>query len=244
MLELSSVTLCCLDTANPELALRALRCSVSGIRFARTLFLTDRAYDAPGIDVRVVAPLASREAYSAFVLKTLVDHIDTAHVLLIQWDGYVINPAAWRAEFIACDYIGAKWFWHTKPKDALHDAMRVGNGGFSLRSRKLLIALQDSRVELAGPEDETICRVFRPLLEREHGIVFGSEALADAFAFEVAYPIGRPFGFHGLFNFCRVVPPDEIVALTRLFTPEIARSPQLSKNRPALASFTEFTDAN
>src|SRR5439155_1088910 len=34
-------------------------------------------------------------------------------------------------------------------------------------------------------------------------------------------------GFHGLFNFCRVVPPDEIVELTRLFTPEIARSPQL-----------------
>jgi Flp pilus assembly protein TadD len=227
MLELSSVTLCCLDTANHELALRALRCSASGIRFARTLFLTDRAYDAPGIDVRVVAPLESREAYSAFVLKSLLEHIDTAHVLLIQWDGYVINPAAWRDEFLACDYIGAKWFWHDKPQHSLHDAMRVGNGGFSLRSRKLLVALQDPRVELAGPEDETICRVFRPLLEREHGIVFGSEALADAFAFEVAYPIGRPFGFHGLFNFCRVVPPDEIVELTRLFTPEIARSPQL-----------------
>jgi tetratricopeptide (TPR) repeat protein len=227
MLELSGVTLCCLDTANPELALRALRHSTSGIRFARTLFLTDRAYDIPGVDVRVVAPLESREAYSAFVLKTLLKHIDTAHVLLIQWDGYVINPAAWRDEFLACDYIGAKWFWHTKPQHAQHDAMRVGNGGFSLRSRKLLVALQDPRIELAGPEDETICRAFRPLLEREHGIVFGSEALADAFAFEVAYPIGRPFGFHGLFNFCRVVPPDEIVELTRLFTPAIARSPQL-----------------
>jgi len=227
MLELSGITLCCLDTANPELALRALRCSASGIRFARTLFLTDRPYDVPGIDVRVVAPLESREAYSAFVLKTLVEHIDTAHVLLIQWDGYVINPAAWRAEFLACDYIGAKWFWHTTPKNALHEAMRVGNGGFSLRSRKLLVALQDPRIDLAGPEDETICRAFRPLLEREHSIVFGSEALADAFAFEVAYPIGRPFGFHGLFNFCRVMPADEIVELTRLFTPEIARSPQL-----------------
>ena len=45
MLELSGVTLCCLDTANPELALRALRHSTSGIRFARTLFLTDRPYD-------------------------------------------------------------------------------------------------------------------------------------------------------------------------------------------------------
>ena len=240
MLELSSVTLCCLDTANPELALRALRYSTSEIRFARTLFLTDRARDVPGIEVRVVAPLESREGYSAFVLKTLVEHIDTAHVLLIQWDGYVINPAAWRDEFLACDYIGAKWFWHTKPQHAQHDAMRVGNGGFSLRSRKLLVALQDPRIELAGPEDETLCRVFRPLLEREHGIVFGSEALADVFAFEVAYPIGRPFGFHGLFNFCRVVPPDEIVELTRLFTPAIACSPQflqLGRNCMALGQW-------
>ena len=78
MLELSSVTLCGLDTANPELALRALRYSTAGIRFARTLFLTDRARDVPGIEVRVVAPLESRAAYSAFVLKTLVEHIRVA----------------------------------------------------------------------------------------------------------------------------------------------------------------------
>ena len=220
MLDLLTVTLCCIDTANPELALRALRCSAAGIRYARVLFLTDSDRVASGVDVRSIAPLASRQDYSAFVLKRLVDHIDTEHVLLVQWDGYVANPDAWRQEFLACDYIGAKWFWHD-------DAMRVGNGGFSLRSRKLLNALQDPRIVLEGPEDETICRSFRALLEREHGIVFATEALADAFAFEAAYPIGMPFGFHGLFNFCRVVPPDELAELTRWFTPAIACSPQL-----------------
>jgi hypothetical protein len=220
MLELPSVTLCCIDTANPELALRALARSTTGIRFGRVLFLTERAHDAPGVEVRAIAPLGSREDYSAFVLKRLVEHIDTAHVLLVQWDGYVVNPDAWRDEFLTCDYIGAKWLW-----DA--DAMRVGNGGFSLRSRKLLAALQDSRIVLEGSEDETICRSFRPLLEREHDIVFASEAVADAFAFEATYPVGKPFGFHGLWNFCRVVPPDEMAELTRWFTPAIARSPQL-----------------
>src|SRR5437773_4293751 len=105
-LKLPTVTLCCVDTANPELALRALRCSSSEIRFARTLFLTDRACDASGIEVRVIAPLDSREAYSFFVLKKLLDHVETAHVLLIQWDGYVINASAWREEFLAFDYIG------------------------------------------------------------------------------------------------------------------------------------------
>jgi tetratricopeptide (TPR) repeat protein len=220
MLELSDVTLCCIDTVHPALALRALRNSISGIRFARVLFLSDAAHESPGIEVRLIAPLTSREAYSSFVLKQLVEHIDTKHVLLIQWDGYVINPDAWRDEFLACDYIGAKWFWHD-------DGMRVGNGGFSLRSQRLLAALQDPRVVLTGAEDETICRIFRPLLEREHGIVFAAETLADKFAFEAAYPISTPFGFHGLYNFCRVLPPAEIAELTQLFTPAIARSPQL-----------------
>src|SRR5215831_15326362 len=159
MLELGQVTLCCIDTIHHALALRALRCSAREIRFARTLLITDRRIDEPDIETRPIGQLSSRDAYSQFVLKSLLAHIDTPYVLLIQWDGYAVNPAAWRSEFLECDYIGAKWFWHD-------DAMRVGNGGFSLRSRKLLTALQDSRIQLVGPEDETIGRAFRPLLER------------------------------------------------------------------------------
>jgi tetratricopeptide (TPR) repeat protein len=245
MLELPDVTLCCIDTINHELALRALRRSSDGIRFGRTCFITDRQIDEPGIDTRVIAPLSSRDSYSEFVLRSLLAHIDTRHVLLVQWDGYVINPAAWRPEYLDCDYIGATWFWYD-------DAMRVGNGGFSLRSRKLLDALQDPRIVLTEAEDVTICRAFRPLLEREHGIRFASEALANAFAFEAAYPIGTPFGFHGLFNFCRVVPADELAELVTHFTPGIARSPQalqLGRNclamgmwRPAAAIFSRMLD--
>src|SRR5512135_2007397 len=139
MLELPAVTLACVDTAHPELALRALRLSASRIRFARTLFLTDRTHDVAGFEVRPIAKLDSRAAYSQFVLKDLVRHIDTPYVLLVQWDGYVIDPSAWREDFLACDYLGAKWSWHGAKES-------VGNGGFSLRSRKLLLALQDARI--------------------------------------------------------------------------------------------------
>jgi tetratricopeptide (TPR) repeat protein len=222
MLELPRVTLCCIDTVNHALALRALGLCTRGTRFARVLFISDRIVNEPGIDSTVIAPLASRDAYSEFVLKSLLQHIDTAHVLLVQWDGYVVNPSAWQPAFLDCDYIGAKWFWHD-------DGMSVGNGGFSLRSRKLLEALQDPRIVLTEAEDITIGRAFRPLLEREHGIRYASETLADAFAFEAAYPVGIPFGFHGLYNFCRVVPEDELVALCAHFTPAIARSPQLDQ---------------
>lgn len=224
MLHLPAVTLCCIDTANHALALAALERSQRGIQFARSVFLTNAlpaGTQVPaGIETRAIAPLSSRDDYSRFVLESLREYVATSHVLLVQWDGFVVNPAAWTDEFLGCDYLGAKWFWYD-------DGMRVGNGGFSLRSRRLLDALTDARITLQGAEDETIGRAFRPLLEREHAIRFGSEALADRFAFEAAYPIGKPFGFHGLFNFCRVLPSAEIAHMASTFSHAIATSPQL-----------------
>lgn len=226
MSDLRGVTLTCIDTVNHALALRALERSCQGIAFARVALLTDSVpagLKVPaGIEVIPIAPIGSRDAYSRFVLKDLVAHVETPHVLLVQWDGYVVNPDAWDGAFAQVDYLGARWFWH----DDGHD---VGNGGFSLRSRRLLEALQDPRIELVEAEDVTIGRAFRSLLEREHGIRFGSAALADRFAFEAAYPIGRPFGFHGLYNFCRVVPPAELAALASRFSDAILRSPQLAQ---------------
>jgi len=226
MLELPDVTLCCIDTKNHALALRALAKSRERIRFARVLFLTDALPAGMAVpddvDIVPIPAIQTRDAYSHFVLKSLLPHIGTAHVLLVQWDGYVVNPDAWDPAYLDCDYIGAKWFW-------CEEGLRVGNGGFSLRSRRLLEALQDPRVVLVEAEDVTIGRIARPLLEREHGIRFADEALADRFSFEAAYPIGKPFGFHGLFNFCRTVPATEIVALVPHFSDEIARSLQLAQ---------------
>jgi hypothetical protein len=237
MRELPQVTLACVDTLNHALALRAIARSRHALRFARTLFVTDAIPDgidvAPGVEVARIAPLASRDDYSRFVLKRLLDYVDTPHVLLVQWDGYVVNADAFDPAFLECDYIGAKWYW-------FDDAMRVGNGGFSLRSRKLLRALQDPRIELAEAEDITIGRAFRPLLESEFGIRYASEAMADRFAFEAAYPAGMPFGFHGLYNFCRVVPPAELAGLAQHFPDAIARSIQLGqllRNCVALAQW-------
>ncbi len=226
MLALQDVTLCCVDTANHALAMRALARSTVDIAFGRVLFLTHTAPKdllvPADTDLTDIGPLRSRAEYSEFILKELVHHIATDHVLLVQWDGFVINAEAWDPAFAACDYLGAKWFW-------FDDGMRVGNGGFSLRSRRLLEALQDPRITLTEAEDLTIARSFRPLLERDHGIRFGAEELADRFAFEAAYPIGKPFGFHGLFNFCRVLPQHEIAAMVPAFSDAIAQSLQFGQ---------------
>ena len=151
MRALPDVTLCCVDTVNHALALRALERSRSGLGFARTVLLTHAAPAGlripDGIEIVDIGPLDSRAGYSEFMLKGLLPHIRTSHALVVQWDGFVVNPLAWDDAFLGCDYLGAKWFWY--------DSMRVGNGGFSLRSRRLLEALQDPRVQLVEVEDQT-----------------------------------------------------------------------------------------
>ena len=240
MLELATVTLLAVDTANHRLALRALACSSQSIRFARKLLLTDAlpdGLDAPAdVEIARIDPVLTRDAYSEFVLKRLAEFVTTDHVLLVQWDGYVVNAAAWLPSFLACDYIGAKWFWQPP-------GLRVGNGGFSLRSNKLLRATRDPRITLTEAEDVTIGRVFRPLLEREFGIRYADEALADRFAFEAAYPIGMPFGFHGLYNFCRVMPQQQLADIAASFSDAIAASPQLAQLLRNCISLGQWTAA-
>jgi tetratricopeptide (TPR) repeat protein len=234
LLALPEVTLLVADTANHALAARALARSIAGIRFARAVWLTDAVPAGvavpDGVDVVRIAPIASRHAYSALMLKGLAPHVMTSHVLVAQWDGFVLHPDAWEPGFLDCDYLGARWFWHT-------DGMDVGNGGFSLRSRRLVEALADPRIDGDAAEDELLARTFRPLLEREHGIRFGDGAMADRFAFEVAHTARPTFGFHGLYNFARVLPAAEIAALAPLLSDDVARSPQcaqLLRNAQAL----------
>ena len=127
MLNLPDITLIAIDTVNHALALRALARSCDGARYARVRLLTDRLPPdvrvPPGVDVATIGPIASRDAYSEFVLKRLAPFVDTSHALIVQWDGYVVNPAAWTPEFAECDYIGARWYWQP-------EGFRVGNGGF------------------------------------------------------------------------------------------------------------------
>lgn len=202
---LPNVSVVIIDTLSHELAERALARSLAAIRFGAALFISDRACREDGVRNIQIPPLASRDAYSRFVMRDLLAHVQTDHALLIQWDGYVVNPAAWSDDFLACDYIGARWGFHK-------DEHCVGNGGFSLRSRKLLEALQDPQIDRFEPEDEMICRHYRPMLESRHGIRFAPPEVADRFAFETTYPNGTPLGFHGLFNMWKFVGDDEMPA--------------------------------
>lgn len=127
-----------------------------------------------------------------WVMLRLVPHIVTEdYCLTIHADGFACNPDAWTAEFLEYDYIGATWPWLNL----------VGNGGFSLRSRKLQDAMIDTLFDYNTNEDVSICQENRSLLENTYGIKFAPIELADQFSIEFKTDspwLGKSFGFHGL----------------------------------------------
>jgi tetratricopeptide (TPR) repeat protein len=213
----TNLTLVAVDCAHPALAAKALRRSAALLPAARILLLTDEDTQYDGVETKRIAPIKSRAAYSQFMLKQLADHIDTDYALVVQWDGFVIHDDAFADEFWNYDYIGARW-------PHVPGEFKVGNGGFSLRSKKLLNALRGDDIVFREDEneDESICIHHRELLEKKYGIRFADERVADRFAFEISRPIGRTLGFHGVFNLWRVLSNDELVTFARTAPEAIA----------------------
>ena len=88
-----------------------------------------------------------------------------------------------------------------------------GNGGFSLRSRRLLQAMRsEGFLRVEAPEDDVIARHNRPWLERAHGIRFAPADIADRFAYERGDPQRPTFGFHGLFNLWRHLDDTQVLS--------------------------------
>jgi hypothetical protein len=216
-LRLPQVTLCCID-CTPRLpwALLALQRCLDQVEFGSVLLFTDAASlngkELPqGVRWVEIAPLSSIEAYSEFVIKSLVPHIHGTHVLIVQWDGFVLNAAAWSDEFLAFDYTGAPW-------NHIPEPWSVGNGGFSLRSLRLLNALQAPTFVASHPEDICICQTHRAELEAL-GLRFAPPALAQRFAVEDGPLTSQVFGFHGPYHLPAVLAPAQTLAFVESLGP-------------------------
>lgn len=203
-LSLPDVTLCAAASVNVIATVAALNRCLDQIEFARCLLFTDADASSLRLNGRIEAigidRLSSAAAYSNFLLGELYPHIGTTHCLIVQWDGFVIDATQWEPEFLSYDYIGAPW-------PQFRDAHVVGNGGFSLRSRRLLEACRDPDFVAEHPEDVAIARSNRELLERKHGARFADLAVAERFSFERTAPKRPTFGFHGIFNLVEVLGP-------------------------------------
>ena len=106
---------------------------IASVEFQKPiLFTPDFEYTSDKIKSIAIEKL-SYDQYNHFLLD-LVDYWpDDSYLMLCQPDGYPIIAENWMDEFLNYDYIGAPW-QHS------HFINRVGNGGFSIRSKKYLDA--------------------------------------------------------------------------------------------------------
>lgn len=125
-LQLPTTTLVCIDCVNANRAVKVLeRCkAVADFGAVKLLTHIPIQYEHK---VKII-PLNTLVAYSIFVLTRLHEYIDTPNLLIVQRDGWILNPDSFNPAWLQLDFIGPIFVQYDK----------VGSGGFSLRSRRLM----------------------------------------------------------------------------------------------------------
>jgi hypothetical protein len=209
-LTLPDVTLLAATSVNVEETLRALTVSSKGIEFGSIKLLATSTPQMlpPTVEFSAIPPMDFL-GYSRFMIKDLHRYFDTPFCLVVQADGFVLNPDCWRKEFLQYDYIGAPWpkgVW-VRPSNWLLklERNRVGNGGFSLRSRKLVELTSDIDFDALDfpikSEDILICHYLYDEMVKK-GMRFAPPELAAIFSIEsqerlYGQSLASVFGFHG-----------------------------------------------
>lgn len=203
-INLPSVTLLGIDCLDIERLSIAMNVSQKNIQFGATKLLSSLKTE----DKRLITipEIKTVDAYSLFCIKSLLEYVETENALIVQHDGFILNPNTWRDDFLEYDYIGAPWLvedWlindYHFPKKLLGRKI-VGNGGFSLRSRKFLEVgswlYGMGKLPQTNPEDIAQCVWYRDLFEKE-GIKFAPIELAEKFSIEGEnFVYSNQFGFH------------------------------------------------
>jgi len=213
----SSVTLVAISGVKPVRTLISLYKSMFAFEFKEIILVT--TYRLPkrlfGIQIHkpVNGKLDSLDAYSHYCIYHLWNHINTSHCLLVQADSWITNPEVWTSDFLNYDYIGAPWpVVDNAYIDPFGVHQRVGNGGFSLRSRKLLLVPNEIDIPWnpnessfyrhmganSFSEDGNIC-VHNRHLYIQAGCLFAPLEVALKFSRELPVPEYNnelTFGFH------------------------------------------------
>ena len=202
---MKDITLVAIEFQWYDLTRYAIEHSLKHIDPKEVLIISDKEI-LPGARHVNTPPVANISEYANIMLKGVGPHVNTGHALYVQWDGIAYNKDQWTDEFLKYDYIGAPWPWEPEGRN-------IGNGGFSLRSKKLLDACLDDRIRLGTErsvaEDNVIGSDNREYLENTYNIKFATTALAKQFSFELGQ-YQPSFGFHGLWNVFNLMENDDM----------------------------------
>lgn len=199
MNHITNCTLFVIDCIQPELAVKALEKTCEQLTFKEvTLFSHEKPHNFNNnFKFIKIDKINSLEQYSEFMIYKLADYINTEFCFSIHCDGFVIRPDLWSNEYLEYDYIGAPW---RKDSYFIVDNNRVGNGGVSIRSKKLMEYVK-TIPNLKGNEDVLICSTLKNSLEKQ-GFKFAPLDLASSFSVEhvcddLLLQVGDTFAFHG-----------------------------------------------
>ena len=188
MLKLPTVTLTTTATRDHENVCDALMQTMDRVSFRNIVVITDKpeVFEQTGAATHKIAPFASFEDMCPWGLTTgarlMVDVIGS-HALNIHWDGFVVNPDAWRDEWLTYDFIGAAF-----------DRDSIGNNGFCLASR----LYYQSIVGLGLPATVDACYPSDLRLAKdEHAGLVGYKSRMQAQGVQYApYDVAQEFSRH------------------------------------------------
>lgn len=201
-LTLSDITLVCYDVRANDLAAQAVKYVTAQVDFADVLLFSNHSLNVSGIATIPVDGADGPMAAAQFMWYEAPKYVRTSHYLNMEWDSGILSLDCWTEKFLNYDFIGAPWPWHPVER-------RVGNGGWSLRSKKMMEFLQKRSVSVQTPEDVALSVTYRPLLE-SLGFMWAPLELADIWSFERGI-FKEAFGFHGAYNFPKILPRDEFL---------------------------------
>ena len=198
MLNLSNIDIININCVEPKKSAAVLKLCTQKIQFGRVILFTDVDIKPDDFEVIKVDTISSTEQYSDFCLR-LNKFLNNDYVLIVQNDGFITNPEMWNDDFLNYDYIGAPW------NQTFVIGQRVGNGGFSLRSKKFLEFSSLFSTTEGCPEDNFLClnKYYEAL---NYGLKYAPLKVANEFAYEYPHPLRgkfdpeKQFGFHGKFN--------------------------------------------
>lgn len=187
-----------IDFATHELTAIAIERTLRCIDPKEIIVISDRNL-YPGATWVPCKPVRNYLQYNELMLKWTYPLVDTAHALYVQYDGFAVNKDCWTDDFLKYDYIGAIW-------PHIPETHNVGNGGFSLRSKRLLEACRDPVIQITNDkewvanEDHLIGATHRRLLEHKYLVKFAPPNVAKKFSYETGEMSVKTFGVHGLHN--------------------------------------------
>lgn len=204
MIELKNLTLLALTSVDFEGHIRSLLKSMENIEFGSVKFISHEPPD--NLPKKITWENTKRVLnileYSKYCIFNLHKHVDTEFCLLTQADSWVVNPDLWDNQFLNYDYIGAPW--PNSPShftDSRGILQRVGNGGFSLRSKKLLSVPCNTNISwnVNFPNEDTTIGVSNRVEYENAGCKFAPLDIAIKFSHEMDIDENvniDSFGFH------------------------------------------------